>query len=126
MTRRILIASLGALLGAWVVGWYLVPLALPLPVDWREGIREGVVFEDREGRPMRRLLAREELRIDEPARFEEFPEVLVKATLAAEDERFFTHPGIDGLAILRAIRDGILPKLVSGELHVSCTTERQP
>jgi len=123
MTRRILIASLGALLGAWVVGWYLVPLALPLPVDWREGIREGVVFEDREGRPMRRLLAREELRIDEPARFEEFPEVLVKATLAAEDERFFTHPGIDGLAILRAIRDGLAEReIVSGASTISQQT----
>jgi penicillin-binding protein 1C len=33
---------------------------------------------------------------------QELPENLVRATLAAEDERFFTHAGVDPLALLRA------------------------
>src|SRR5262245_41914668 len=33
---------------------------------------------------------------------DELPEPLVQATLAAEDRRFFHHPGVDPLAILRA------------------------
>ena len=32
------------------------------------------------------------------------PPVLVAATAAAEDHRFFSHPGIDVLAVARALR----------------------
>ena len=38
----------------------------------------------------------------EPVRFDELPKVLVDATIAAEDHSFWTNPGIDGGAILRA------------------------
>lgn len=37
-----------------------------------------------------------------PVRFEEIPEVVIKAFLAAEDDRFFEHPGFDYQGILRA------------------------
>lgn len=37
-----------------------------------------------------------------PVPFSEFPPILVKAVLAAEDDRFFNHPGIDFPAIARA------------------------
>jgi penicillin-binding protein 1C len=33
----------------------------------------------------------------------ELPETLVRATLAAEDARFFRHPGVDPLAVARAV-----------------------
>lgn len=35
--------------------------------------------------------------------YEEVPELLIKAVLAAEDDRFFQHPGVDYQGILRAI-----------------------
>ncbi len=37
-----------------------------------------------------------------PLSYEEFPPDLVKALLAAEDDRFFEHPGVDYKGILRA------------------------
>jgi len=38
-----------------------------------------------------------------PMAYEEFPELMVKAVLAAEDARFFEHPGVDYLGLLRAV-----------------------
>jgi len=37
-----------------------------------------------------------------PLRYAEFPDALVKALIAAEDDRFFEHPGVDYKGILRA------------------------
>ncbi|MEJ2143179.1 MAG: transglycosylase domain-containing protein [Gammaproteobacteria bacterium] len=37
-----------------------------------------------------------------PLKYEEFPDLLIKAVLAAEDDRFFIHPGVDYQGILRA------------------------
>ncbi len=37
-----------------------------------------------------------------PVRFDEIPETVVKAFLAAEDDRFFEHPGFDYQGIIRA------------------------
>lgn len=37
-----------------------------------------------------------------PLQYEEFPPVLIKAVLAAEDDRFFEHPGVDYQGLLRA------------------------
>jgi penicillin-binding protein 1A len=38
-----------------------------------------------------------------PVRFEEIPAVVIRAVLAAEDDRFFEHPGIDWQGMLRAV-----------------------
>jgi len=48
------------------------------------------------------LLARigEQRRV--PVRWEEIPPVVVRAVLAAEDDRFFQHPGVDWQGVLRA------------------------
>lgn len=37
-----------------------------------------------------------------PLNYDEFPPLLIKAVLAAEDDRFFEHPGVDYQGILRA------------------------
>lgn len=37
-----------------------------------------------------------------PVRFKDIPEIVVKAFLAAEDDRFFEHPGFDYQGIMRA------------------------
>ncbi|HET8644104.1 MAG TPA: biosynthetic peptidoglycan transglycosylase, partial [Vicinamibacteria bacterium] len=56
---------------------------------------------DREGQPLQETLSEQggRSRPLDPGRL---PEVLVQATLAAEDGRFFRHAGIDTLAIARA------------------------
>lgn len=38
-----------------------------------------------------------------PLKYEEFPQQLINAVLAAEDDRFFEHPGVDYQGILRAV-----------------------
>src|ERR671923_1985095 len=37
-----------------------------------------------------------------PVKLSQVPELLVKAVVAAEDDRFYEHPGVDWQAILRA------------------------
>lgn len=39
----------------------------------------------------------------EPVRFDEVPKQLIQAFIAAEDQRFYEHPGVDYQGILRAI-----------------------
>jgi len=69
---------------------------------------------DREGRLLREVLSDEEGR----ARWvllEKVPQHLISATLAAEDSRFYRHPGVDPLALSRALVQNIKErKVVSG------------
>ena len=37
-----------------------------------------------------------------PVRFEETPDHMVRAFMAAEDDRFYSHPGVDAIGLLRA------------------------
>lgn len=37
-----------------------------------------------------------------PLAYQDIPELMIKAVLAAEDDRFFTHPGVDYQSLLRA------------------------
>jgi penicillin-binding protein 1A len=62
-------------------------LQLPLRVYSRDGLLIGQIGEQR------RL----------PVKFEEVPASVVQAFLAAEDDRFFEHPGIDWQGMLRAL-----------------------
>jgi penicillin-binding protein 1A len=38
----------------------------------------------------------------EPVTIDQVPETLIKAILAAEDDRFYTHPGVDFIGVMRA------------------------
>jgi len=38
-----------------------------------------------------------------PLKYDEFPQYLIEAVLASEDDRFFEHPGVDYQGILRAV-----------------------
>src|ERR1019366_4671401 len=74
----------------------------PLPSELREPVAAGsIVVADREGRPLREVRARDGTR----ARWvtlDGVPAVTRQAMLAAEDARFFAHPGVDVLALVRA------------------------
>jgi penicillin-binding protein 1C len=88
---------------------------LGLPAELREGVgSESIRFVDRDGRPLREVRADDATR----ARAVSLGEVgddLVHAVLAAEDRRFFDHPGVDALAVARAAwSDGTHARIVSG------------
>lgn len=113
-----------ALAGAVLYGvlFWIVPKFFPLPEGLEARAPSGLLFLDRNDRPVRRLLDGD-LRADEPAVFAEFPENLLLATLAAEDSRFYSHNGFDFLGTMRAIRDALLHRrFVSGASTISQQT----
>jgi penicillin-binding protein 1C len=79
--------------------------------------REGVVslrFTDRDGGLLRELLSREDGR-SVPLPGGGLPPRVVQAFVAAEDKRFFDHPGVDVRAVARAVVQNVrAQKIVSG------------
>lgn len=73
----------------------------PLPAPLREDPPQSTEFVDREGIPLRTILV-DESAYRRRATLAEISPHAVAATLAAEDARFFHHPGVDPLAIARA------------------------
>lgn len=87
----VLVVALASVLGT---AWWM-----PLPE--RLGARDSVVVEYRDGQPAYVFLsADEKWRISRP--LEEIDAAYVEALVAFEDRRFWTHPGVDVLAIGRA------------------------
>src|SRR5207302_5479870 len=85
------IASLGT-------GGLLLMLALAIPAfretsddDWLKKSELAVTFLDRYGNE----LGSRGIKHNDSLRLEEFPDHLIKATLATEDRRFYEHFGID-------------------------------
>lgn len=92
---------------AAVVAAGLLALRLtPLPSDLTDPPPASTEFLDREGRSLRLLLVEEQSyrsRVD----LADVSPHLIAATLAAEDARFFQHPGVDPLALGRAVLNGL-------------------
>ncbi len=84
-------------------GIVLVVLAIPAfyetHVDWRRTQDFAVTFLDRQGQEV----GRRGIRHDDSVRLEDFPDELIKAALATEDRRFFSHWGIDPIGTMRAL-----------------------
>lgn len=75
----------------------------PLPAGFLdEGSHKSVRVTDRSGRLLYESLSEHEAR-SAWLKAEELPQALVNATLAIEDHRFFSHVGLDPVAIARAI-----------------------
>ena len=85
-------AALG--LAAWQAVWLLPDLA-------GAGHEASVQVEDRRGRPLGEFLSGQDTRSRWTPLGEMSP-YLAPAALAAEDKRFYSHPGVDPAAILRA------------------------
>ncbi len=94
--RRLAIGAAGA--GALLLAaLYLTPLPRALRID----APASAEFVDREGRPLRTLLV-DERRFAKPSTLEAISPHLIAATLSAEDQRFWSHGGIDFAALARA------------------------
>ena len=97
--------SEGATLGA---GGLVVMLALALPAfretsddDWLKKSELAVTFLDRYGNE----IGSRGIKHNDSIPLEEFPDHLIKATLATEDRRFYEHFGIDIAGTFRALLD---------------------
>ena len=120
------------------VGLWLIPALTPLPKAWRAELRPTLlVVTDRDGRPLAERRRGDVARL--PVEWGAIDSTLITATLAAEDRRFFHHPGIDPLAIARALAQNIragravsggstlsqqLVKLLDGRLHRAGPAEK--
>lgn len=84
----------------------------PLPeelLDQRASLSTVVV--DRRGLPLYEALSGDATR-SVHLTADQLPPVLVAATLAAEDRRFWSHPGVDPLAVLRALKINLVERRV--------------
>ncbi len=104
---------------------FCVWLALPLPSGLlRQGADPALVLLDRDGRELRATRAEDGSRRRWVALAEIDPD-LVAAFLAAEDRRFYRHPGVDVRAVLRAAWSNIRAgAIVSGGSTISMQLAR--
>lgn len=99
----------------FALGWWGLPWLVPLPESLLTPRDVSPVFLARDGSPLRQLLTQDGQRVGPPTPFAQLPPHLIHATLAAEDKRFFSHGGVDLLAVLRSARDNLLHRrVVSG------------
>ncbi len=80
----------------------------PIPAGLLDGIdTPSTVVVDRHGRVLYEALSPDGSRI-RPLDAASLPPVLEAATIAAEDRRFYAHPGVDPVALLRAARHDLV------------------
>ncbi len=91
----------GAALAAWVLVWFALPFALPLPESLGGDVPASPVIVDRHGTPIHRLTLPDFSR-GRPVALADIPREFIDCTLAAEDRRFYGHGGVDLLASGRA------------------------
>lgn len=95
-------AATGLVLGTGLLA-LSASLAPPVPEEeLRLAPATSLVVEARDGTVLRELAAREGEGHAAPARLDALPPHVWQAFVAAEDGRFFSHPGIDPLALARA------------------------
>ncbi|MDQ7785281.1 MAG: penicillin-binding protein 1C [Desulfomonilaceae bacterium] len=107
LSRRMIVCA-GAVLSVLVAVGF-IDRQLP---DYRDAIQEqrmrgGRSVVDREGRLLR-LLPDDKARFNVWRDVDDFPDILKKAVIAAEDKRFWYHPGFDPFALTRAVWTNIV------------------
>lgn len=117
--RRFSIAAFGAI-GLTAAALVLDRL-FPPPID---EVAVSVMVEDRTGLPLRAFPV-DDGRWRLPADLDDVDPRFIEALLLIEDQRFFAHPGVDALALSRALRDNLLRgRIVSGASTITMQTAR--
>src|SRR4051812_27922416 len=106
--RRRRVACAGAFLGVALLGagvWVRCGL---IPGGLLDGVRTpSTVVLDRHGRVLYEALSSDGARVEQlDAR--SLPPLLVSATVAAEDRRFYSHAGVDAASLVRAARHNLV------------------
>ena len=99
LASAVLLVGAAILLAGLATYYYLAP-TLPEVATLRDvRLQVPLRIYTRDGRLLAQIGEQRRL----PVRFEDVPKLLVDAFLAAEDERFFTHSGVDTGGLLRAL-----------------------
>lgn len=94
-------------------------LVVPFPKERLEKFPASVILADREGHPLRVQLGPHDLDC-RPTFQPEREDWIAKAMVAAEDQRFWSHPGIDPMAMARAVKQNVFSlRKVSGASTLS-------
>jgi penicillin-binding protein 1C len=96
-------------IGVGVVALFLGLRFTPLPSALDAPLPESAEFFDRNGQPLRLMLA-DQRRYSRRCTLAEMSSAIIAATLSAEDRRFREHGGVDVLATGRALRNAALAK----------------
>ena len=106
LIRALIVVATGAVLGAigltaGVIGaWYYVQPSLPQAETIRDiPLQVPLRIYSRDGRLISEVGERRRI----PVSYEQVPPHVVNAFVAAEDQRFFEHPGVDYRGVLRAV-----------------------
>jgi penicillin-binding protein 1C len=100
--RRLVLALAAAILLILPWLWFRA-LDLLFPFPWEKLQRPpALVVTDRHGEPLRFFLPADQ-RWRLPVRLAELPTEVRRALVASEDQRFYRHPGVDVLALARAV-----------------------
>ena len=114
-TRKGILTALAVVVLGIATAWWVLPWCVPLPEKLTKPLPVSPTFISSDGKPLRQLLSAEGQRVARLVKYEELPQALVHATLAAEDKRFFSHGGVDLLALARAAWDNVTSRrVVSG------------
>ncbi len=114
----------GAILAALGVVLMVVALdrALPPPIE-RAGDVSSLVL-DREGRPLA-AYSNSEQRWRLPAKLDDLDPEFIERLISVEDARFYSHWGVDPLAVARATADGVRAgRVTSGASTITMQTAR--
>ena len=95
----LLVTGLVVCVGAAGLYWYLVPKLPPTDSLKDVQLQEPLRVYSRHNR----LIAEFGEKRRTPLEFEQIPQRMVQAVLAAEDERFYQHPGVDWQGLTRAV-----------------------
>jgi penicillin-binding protein 1C len=122
--RRLALGIAAAILLAAPWLW-LTALDLLFPFPWERLQRPpAVVVTDRQGEPLRFFLPADQ-RWRLPIRLIGLPPEVRRALVASEDQRFYSHPGVDPLALARAVWANLRHrKVVSGASTISMQVAR--
>jgi len=95
----LLVTGLLGCIGVAGLYWYLAPKLPSIDSLKDVQLQEPLRVYSRDGR----LIAEFGEKRRTPLEFEQIPEFMVKAVLAAEDDRFYQHPGVDWQGLTRAV-----------------------
>ncbi|GEM_PF-5395981 len=101
----------------WLAGWLglqTVVTFMPLPVGMDVPPVMSPQAADRHGEPLRLLLTSDD-RFFQPIALGECAPIFLKATLAAEDKRFWGHAGVDWFSTARAVKEIAVHRRVMSE-----------
>jgi penicillin-binding protein 1C len=104
---RIALLAAGALvlIGLWLrMG--------PLPAGLLDAPTPSTIIVDRHGVPLHEALSSEQTR-GMRLTAETLPKSLVDATIAAEDRRFWSHIGVDPIAVVRAVKTNLAERRIA-------------